>query len=349
MNPEYPNQLGSGPAAHLYICRARTDRTGMSSNGKENIPQLSGRVLVADDDAEFRDLLVRRAKKMGLSVVEVDDGDAAMEILERERFDLIVSDMYMPGHTGLEVIQEAQKKYPDIHAIILTASATVETAIEALRSGVYDYLTKPLESLSDFEMTVSRALEHAHLVRENARLFKEVQRLAVTDGLTGLFNRHKLDEALANEFERARRYKRPLSIAMIDMDGLKEINDTYGHAAGDAALKIVGDAIQSQIRRVDMPARFGGDEFIILLPEVELESAMKIAQRICDKIKPADGHQDMFTVSGGVAQLRDEHASTEDFIRSVDEALYRAKRAGGQQVMMETSEVQPAPILEEAN
>jgi diguanylate cyclase (GGDEF)-like protein len=318
----------------------------MQANGNEIIQKLSGRVLVADDDPQFRDLLVRRSKKMGLSVLEVEDGNEAMEALEAERFDLIISDLYMPGHTGLEVIQRAQEKDPEIHAIILTASATVETAIEALRSGVYDYLTKPLESLADFEVTVSRALEHAYLVRENERLFKEVQRLAVTDGLTGLFNRHKLDEALANEFERARRYKRPLSMVMIDMDGLKTINDTYGHPAGDAALKLVADVIRTHIRRVDMPARFGGDEFVILLPEVEMELAVNIAERICSKIKPNEDHEDMFTVSGGVAQLNDEHASAEDFLRAVDEALYRAKRAGGQQVMMQVPENEPVEVLE---
>jgi len=317
----------------------------MRSNGSSELQKLSGRVLVADDDPQFRSLLVRRAEKLGLSVLEVEDGNEAMEALEGERFDLIVSDLYMPGHTGLEVIQKAQEKDPDIHAIILTASATVETAIEALRSGVYDYLTKPLESLADFDITISRALEHANLIRENERLFKEVQRLAVTDGLTGLFNRHKLDEALANEFERARRYKRPLSLIMIDMDGLKAINDTYGHPAGDSALKMVADVIRSQIRRVDMPARFGGDEFVVLLPEVELELAVKIAERICDKIKPTTEHEDMFSVSGGVAQLRDEHASVEDFLRAVDDPLYRAKRAGGQQVMMQMLENQPAEVL----
>ena len=125
---------------------------------------------------------------------------------------------------------------------------------------------------------------------------------------------------------------------MIDMDGLKSINDTYGHPAGDAALKMVADVIRSHIRRVDMPARFGGDEFVILLPEVELELAMKIAERICSKIRPTEEHDDMFTVSGGVAQLNDDHASAEDFLRAVDEALYRAKRAGGQQVMMQMQE-----------
>ena len=312
----------------------------MQGNGKPRTEGLNGRVLIADDDAQFRSMLSRRATKMGLSVLEVEDGEQAVAALGLERFDLIVSDLYMPGYTGLEVIQKAREVDPEVHAVILTASATIETAIEALRSGVYDYLTKPLESLSDFEITVSRALEHAFLLQENKRLFAEVQRLAVTDSLTGLYNRHKLDEVMATEFERARRYKRPLSIIMLDMDGLKAINDTYGHPAGDVALKIVADAIRKTIRRVDLPARFGGDEFIIVLPEVGLDIAVRIAERISENIKPSEDQKDMFSLSGGVAQLREEHSSAEDFIRAVDEALYRAKRAGGAQIML--------PVIEEA-
>src|SRR3970040_311750 len=245
----------------------------MQGNGKPRTEGLTGRVLIADDDAEFRSMLGRRATKMGLSVLEVEDGEQAVAALGLERFDLIVSDLYMPGYSGLKFIQKARELDPEVHAVILTASATIETAIEALRSGVYDYLTKPLESLSDFEITVSRALEHAFLLQENKRLFAEFQRLAVTDSLTGLYNRHKLDEVMATEFERARRYKRPLSIIMLDMDGLKSINDTYGHPAGDVALKLVADAMRKTIRRVDLPARFGGDELLIVLPEVELDVA----------------------------------------------------------------------------
>lgn len=304
----------------------------MRSGRKDTPDHQPGRVLIADDDEQFRFLLARRAKKMGLSVVEAGDGDEALRALELERFDLIVTDLYMPGRTGLEVIQEVQEKDPEIHCVILTASATVETAIEALRSGVYDYLTKPLESLNDFEATVARALEHAYLVRENKRLFEEVQRLAITDGLTGLFNRRKLDEALDHEVERARRYGRPLSIIMLDMDGLKAINDTYGHPAGDAALKIIANVIRTETRQIDLPARFGGDEFVVLLPEVELESALKVAERISAQIRPTEEDKDLFSISAGVVQLSDCHSSADEFLRSADQALYRAKREGGRQV-----------------
>lgn len=313
----------------------------MPSNRKDAIHQLSGRVLIADDDEQFRYLLVRRAERMGLSVLEAEDGDEAMEALEKERFELIICDLYMPGHSGLEVIQSAQEMDKEIHAILLTASATVESAILALRSGIYDYLTKPLESLEVFDETVARALEHASLIRENKRLFEEVQRLAVTDGLTGLFNRRKLDEALASEFERARRYRRPLSIIMIDMDGLKSINDAHGHSAGDAALKRIAHVVRAETRQIDMPARFGGDEFVVLLPEVELELAVKAAERIFNKVQILREHGDMSSVSGGVAQLGDDHASAEDLLRAVDETLYQAKRAGREKFLVHNPEEDP--------
>ena len=320
--------------------------TQMHGNGKEKGEMPQARVLIADDDAQFRSLLVRRAEKMGLSVTVREDGQQAIQALQQDRFDLLVLGLYMPGFTGLEVVQQALARDPQMQAIILTGAATVETAVEALRAGVYDYLTKPLESLADFELTVTRALEHRRLILENQRLFSEVQRLAITDPLTGLFNRRRLDEALTTEFERARRYKRPLSMIMLDMDSLKGINDPYGHPAGDAALKMVADAIRSQIRRVDLPARFGGDEFVVLLPEVEHSVAMRIAERICAQLRPKKSTEDMFTVSGGVAQLHEDHSTAEDLLRAVDGALYRAKREGGNCRRSDCPEDQPAEVVE---
>lgn len=293
---------------------------------------LVGRVLIADDDREFRRLLARRATKMGLSVEQAENGQEAMDALEGQSFDVIVADLYMPKFSGLEVIQNAQENDPDLQALILTGAATVETAIEALRSGVYDYLTKPLESLSAFELALTRALERRHLIVENKRLFTEVEKLAETDPLTGLFNRRKLDEALATEFERARRYGRPLSSVMIDLDGLKRINDSAGHPAGDAALEVVSKAIQGHVRRVDFPTRYGGDEFLILLPEVGEDEAASIADRICSEIVKAEIEGVQLSVSAGVAQLHSSHETADDFLRASDQALYKAKRSGGQRI-----------------
>jgi two-component system cell cycle response regulator len=297
-----------------------------------------GKVLIADDDPDFRRLLVRRARKMGLYVVDVEDGDKAVEALTEGDFDVLVVDLYMPGCTGLDVIRDAQKANHDLEAIILTGSATFDTAIQALRAGVYDYLTKPLESLTVFEITLSRALERRYLIKENQRLFNEIQRLAMTDQLTGLYNRRKLMDGLEIEVQRVHRYGRPLSLIMIDLDNLKGINDTFGHAAGDAALQLIADAIQEHIRRVDLPARVGGDEFMILLPEAEIETATLVAKRVCAKITDTLFQDTKISVSVGIGQWIPEYQSAAGFLHAVDQALYQAKRAGRMRIIVCTPE-----------
>jgi diguanylate cyclase (GGDEF)-like protein len=295
---------------------------------------LTGKILIADDDVDFRSLLVRRAVHMGLTVVEVGSGTQALEALNRESFDAIVADLYMPGCSGVEVAFEARKIDPHVQAIVLTGSATLETAVEALRAGVYDYLTKPLESMNTFEISLTRALEHQRLLKENARLFAEVQRLAVTDSLTGLYNRHKLSEVLEAEIERSRRYSRALSVVMIDMDGLKRINDTRGHAVGDAVLQGVAQAIRSAVRRVDTPTRIGGDEFLVLLPEADSREAVRVAIRIFDHIARLTVEGESVSASAGVVQWEPVHATPGDFLHAVDQVLYQAKRAGGHHIAM---------------
>lgn len=285
-----------------------------------------GRILIADDDSDFRSVLVRRARRMGLEVVEAGDGPEAHAALESQPFDALVCDLYMPGATGLEVVERARQLDTNIQAIILTASASVETAVEALRAGVYDYMTKPFESMAAFELALTRALEHRRLIEENARLFAEVQRLAVTDPVTGLFNRHKLNEFLDLEVERARRYGRPLSLIMLDLDDMKKINDTFGHPVGDEALRRVAQAIRSQVRRVDLPTRYGGDEFMIVLPEASAGEAQVIWDRIEAEIERASFDGVRLSASAGVTEWQPGFATVEEFVRAVDQSLYRDKR-----------------------
>jgi diguanylate cyclase (GGDEF)-like protein len=238
------------------------------------------------------------------------------------------------------VIDAARKIDPDIQALILTGSASVETAVEALRAGVYDYLTKPLESMTSFELALSRALERRYLVKENKRLFEEIQRLAVTDALTGLYNRHKLQDSLETEVERAKRYSRPLSIIMIDMDKLKALNDTFGHAAGDVALKLVAKSIQRSIRKVDLGTRFGGDEFIVLLPEADREEAAAVAKRIREAILGVEFESGKLSVSMGVVQWHSGFDTSKDFVHAADEAMYLAKRSEGERLHVLAAEAQ---------
>jgi diguanylate cyclase (GGDEF)-like protein len=300
--------------------------------GRQEVENVIGKILIADDDKDFRRMLTRRASKMGLEIVEAKNGAEAIEHVSDADFDALVVDLYMPEHNGLEVFEAARKRDPEVVALILTGSASVETAVEALRAGVFDYLTKPLESLATFDLALTRALQHRFLVSENKRLFDEVQRLAVTDSLTSVYNRHKLTDSLNLEIERARRYDRPLSIIMIDMDGLKSINDTYGHAAGDEALILVADSIKSCIRKVDLPTRFGGDEFMILLPETDLEVAMGVAERICLEVDQREFLHGSVSVSAGTAQWVSEQATGDDLLKAVDKAMYESKQSRGMKV-----------------
>jgi len=305
-------------------------RGGVVSDRGNGVELPVGEVLIADDDPDFRRLLVHRAQRMGLNVHEAQDGKKAMAALDKRTYDVLILDLYMPGHTGLEVFQAARRRDPEVQALVLTGNASVETAVEALRSGAYDYLMKPLESLAVFELSLTRALEHRHLIRENTRLFNEVKRLAVTDPLTGLFNRHKLNESLDGEVERGVRYQRPLSVIMIDLDGLKRINDEFGHPAGDQVLIEVAEGIRSQIRRVDIPTRLGGDEFLVVLPEADQLEAEGVANRIARQLTAIGTDKSgPVTASIGVAQLPTGITTSDAFLNHVDQAMYQAKRAGG--------------------
>ena len=294
--------------------------------------KFDGCVLIVDDDDAFRRLLVRRATRMGLNVADASNGSQAIALVHAAGFDVVVADLYMPEQDGLQVIKAAHEKDPDIQTIILTASATVETAVQALRNGAFDYLTKPLSSLADFELVLTRALELRRLRQENARLFQEVRRLAVTDTLTGLYNRRKLEQTLSIEMERAERYNRPLAMVMLDLDNMKAINDNHGHPAGDEVLLIVADAIRKHIRRVDVAARYGGDEFIVILPEAEWKEAEAVASRVVDQIHATKFRGSSLSVSAGVVPWQRGMSTEEAFIECVDRAMYKAKRAGGSQV-----------------
>ncbi len=311
----------------------------MTEDTKKGSMQV-GTILIAEDDPDYRQILSRRASRMGLDVHQAANGQEAIDAVNEREFDALVLDLYMPEHTGLEVIDAARKIDPDIQALILTGSASVETAVEALRAGVYDYLTKPLESMTSFELALSRALERRYLVKENKRLFEEIQRLAVTDALTGLYNRHKLQDSLETEVERAKRYSRPLSIIMIDMDKLKALNDTFGHAAGDVALKLVAKSIQRSIRKVDLGTRFGGDEFIILLPEADRDEAAAVAKRIREAISAIEFESGKLSVSMGVVQWHVGFDTSKDFVHAADEAMYLAKRTEGERIHVLAAEAQ---------
>lgn len=293
------------------------------------------RILLADDDVEYALLLSRRLLRMGFEVEVLHNGSQAQEMVQARDFDLLVLDMYMPGCTGLEVIVAAQRKDPDLHAIIMTASATLENAIDALRVGVFEYLTKPFDSLQIFDMAVKRALERRYLVRENKRLFEETRRLAIVDQLTGLYNRHEMHRRFNLEIERTNRYQRPFTLLIMDLDRFKQINDRHGHPCGDLVLRNVGKAIIESIREIDIAARYGGDEFVVGMPESDLKTAVPVARRILQRIQEVvtpDGH---VAASLGMAEWKQDFSTLEQLIQAADRALYRAKQTEAEKICVD--------------
>ncbi|KAF0246551.1 MAG: PAS domain S-box/diguanylate cyclase (GGDEF) domain-containing [Planctomycetota bacterium] len=167
-------------------------------------------------------------------------------------------------------------------------------------------------------------------IRRRKRLERELKRLAITDSLTGLYNRAHFNERVVEEVERAKRMKHPLSMALADLDGFKEYNDSQGHQAGDGALRKVGRAALTTLRRhVDLAFRYGGDEFVFIFPEVELEAGRTAAERLRARVEQEVGPA--ITSSIGVATMKDGMSSRE-LVRAADLAMYRAKAAGGNRV-----------------
>jgi diguanylate cyclase (GGDEF)-like protein len=290
---------------------------------------LTGQILIVDDDATFRQLLVRRASRLDLNVVEAENGPDAIALLKQSPFDVMLLDFMMPGMTGLEVLQEALTIDPDILVLIITGSGTMELAVDALRLGAFDFFTKPLESLKEFDAALNRALDHRRLQNENASLYAEIKRMAVTDPLTGLRNRRSMDRILTLEFERTKRFTHPLTLLMIDMDNLKTINDRFGHLAGDHALITVASAINQAIRKTDFASRFGGDEFLVVLPGATSEVGQAASQRIIEYVEESNSEGFLVTVSIGIAEMHPDCSTPSELLQAADAAMYRAKNQGG--------------------
>ncbi|HEY6186635.1 MAG TPA: diguanylate cyclase [Pyrinomonadaceae bacterium] len=300
-------------------------------------------ILVADDEPINRTLIQRRLEKAGYYVLAAENGREAVEGALRSLPDLIILDVMMPLMDGLEACRRIKENEAtrDIPIIFLSARDETDVKVSGLSLGANDYISKPFkaeELLARVEvaMRMKRERDRLRLSAEEAIATAEVaQERAMTDQLTGLLNRYGLQRVLAHEYAEARRYARPLSCLMTDLDNFKLINDTFGHVAGDAALKQVASILTEVVRGSDMVSRYGGDEFLVLLPETDLEGADALAE----KVRAAAASQSFgdgeprfqLTLSIGAATLS-ETESGNDMIVRADLALYDAKEHGRNRV-----------------
>jgi diguanylate cyclase (GGDEF)-like protein len=276
-------------------------------------------------------------------VVTAEDGFEAVVEARRVLPALVILDVIMPGMSGLEacrIIKEDKATY-GIPIIFLSARSEIDLKVNALSEGANDYISKPftpkeLLARVHVALRLKRERDELHKIAEEAKAYaKSEQNKAATDHLTGLLNRYGLQVILENQRAQARRYGKPLSCLMIDVDKFKVVNDTSGHPSGDAALRQVAGILKEAVRDSDVVFRYGGEEFMVLLPNTMLEGAVALAEKIRTLAAShlfGEGERTFFlTLSVGAAILC-EGESGSDMIMRADAALYRAKALGRNRV-----------------
>lgn len=293
------------------------------------------RILVADDDALSRKILEDYLTSWGYETVMVRNGEEAWKILQDEnRPNMAILDWVMPGMDGVEVCHQLRLlNLPNyVYVIILTSFGKIEDVVKGLVAGADDYIVKPFHPD-----------ELKYRLQIGERIIKLEQRIlcmARTDYLTGLLNRRAFMDRLAGEIHRAERQQNRLGIIIADIDHFKNVNDSYGHQAGDLALQEVAKTLQDNCRPYDFIGRYGGEEFIACLPGAGLEDTFLIADRMRAALEqqpillPEAGVELRVTASFGITGLEaGSNGNDDELIRCADDALYNAKGSGRNRVM----------------
>jgi two-component system, cell cycle response regulator len=319
------------------------------------MPVKANLLLIEDSDVQGS-TVKRTLETLGYRVAWARSGIEGLKLARTEHPDLIILDVVMADVDGFAVCRwlKMTNDTRDIPIIMLTVKSDVHDRVEGLNVGANDYLPKPFAD-EELEARILAALRvratQAELRERNQQLesmIHRVEALAITDPLTGLFNRRRFADVLRREFAVTKRYHNILSCLMLDIDHFKVINDRFGHDFGDAVLKEVADALMHNIREVDLACRYGGEEFAILLPHTPKESAVVVAERISNCVRllrpQSQGESVTVTVSIGVSSTKDVTTNeAEELVRSADVALYEAKRLGRDRIAVFAAETERPP------
>ena len=297
------------------------------------------RILIVDDHEDNVELLRARLEARGYATLSAVDGEEAIEVAEREKPDLILLDVMMPKLNGIEVARhlKANKSLPFMPIVLQTALDSAESTAEGLDAGADDYITKPI-NFTVLEARVRTQLRVKALIEEVERQRNEILQISRTDGLTKLDNRRHLEERLEEMFGHAKRMNEPFACVMCDLDKFKSVNDTYGHQAGDAVLAQLAGILKAQAREIDRVGRYGGEEFMLLLPGTPIDAAVTFSERVRQAIEAHtftfEGGTLQRTMSIGVAAWPHPGISTSDaLVKAADDALYVAKETGRNRVV----------------
>jgi len=291
-------------------------------------------ILIVDDDRSVRTTINEYVQTAGYTSRIASSAEEALELLKKNNFHVIITDIILPGMGGLE-LTKIIKKNNGADVIVVTGYSDDYSYEEAINIGASDFVIKPVR-LEELMLRLKRVLKERQLTEERIRMMEKLQKLAITDGLTKLYNSRSFYSQLELEVDRFNRYRHPLSLLLLDIDNFKVYNDTYGHLEGDKVLVRFSQIIKSCLRANDSAYRYGGEEFTVILPETGGERAKTVAQRIrktleSEKFSPKPGKDVKITISIGVTQyFPKEELST--FIQRADKAMYLSKQNGRNKV-----------------
>ena len=296
-------------------------------------------VVIADDDRLTREHLAVLLRRGGYSVEAMADGQAVIERVGKGGVDLVLLDVLMPRMSGLEACRIIKSLSAEafLPVVLLTVRSDTQSRVDGLRIGADDYVGKPFderELLARVEAMLRIKKLHDQVARARAKL----EQLSVHDELTGLYNYRYLHTRLGEEFKRAERYHDPLACVVIDVDQLSALNEAGGRGLGDNVVKGVAEVVRRSVREVDVIARFGGDEFLLVLPSTHFAGSVTVAERIWRDVteRPFFGDETgpmRVTLSVGVALYPSRDVRSKDaLLRAADSALHQAKRDGGNRI-----------------
>lgn len=302
-------------------------------------------ILVVDDDTTLREMISLLLQRKGYEVIQAADGEEAWQVLQEEPVQFVLTDRLMPRLDGQSLIRRirAAAMTPYIYIVMLTAMGRAQEVVDGLEAGADDYIVKPF-NLRELQARVAIGVRLLKVEQELREARDRLEILATYDDLTNLLNRKAITEKAERALNQVNDQGLPMSLVLLDIDHFKNVNDQYGHLTGDEALRLIAQVAKQTVGRNAYAGRWGGEEFLLVLPKTKKHQAIKMAEQLRlnimqSTVRLANGKVLSFSASFGVVSAEQNHQNLplDRFLQWADEALYQAKQLGRNRVCSFTS------------